>query len=42
MTSVVTMEDAGAHTRYVTRALHIGEGDTHKHADMGLWAAGDG
>lgn len=36
MTGIVTMEDEGAQTRYVARALHIGEGDRRKHADMGF------
>ena len=34
MTSIVTMEDPGAQTRYVARALHIGRGDMQKDADM--------
>lgn len=36
MTQVVTMEDAGAHTRYVARVLHANAEDGARHAEMGL------
>ncbi len=36
MTSIVTMEDMGPHTRYVARALHRTPEDSARHADMGF------
>lgn len=36
MTGVVTMEDAGADTRYIARALHRSAEDAQRHADMGF------
>lgn len=36
MTGIVTMEDAGADTRYVARALHRGPEDSQNHAEMGF------
>ena len=36
MTGVITMEDLGAETRYVARALHRNTEDSQKHADMGF------
>ena len=36
MTGIMTMEDMGAETRYVARALHKGPEDSQKHADMGF------
>ncbi len=36
MTGIVTMEDEGAHTRYVARALHRGPEEAQRHADMGF------
>ena len=36
MTAIVTMEDAGADTKYVARALHRNVEDSQKHAEMGF------
>jgi uncharacterized protein YndB with AHSA1/START domain len=36
MTGIMTMQDEGAHTRYVARALHKGPEDSQKHAEMGF------
>ena len=36
MTGIMTMEDMGAETRYVARALHRNAEDAKKHADMGF------
>jgi uncharacterized protein YndB with AHSA1/START domain len=36
MTGIMTMQDEGAQTRYVARALHRSAEDSQKHADMGF------
>ena len=38
MTGIMTMEDLGAETRYVARALHRSAEESQKHADMGFEA----
>lgn len=36
MTSIVTLQDEGPHTRYIARALHRTPEESQKHADMGF------